>query len=103
MTIIPELIEAKEKLAVIGVGYVGLPITVSFANTEDVIGFDIIEKQVKEQKMGKVVTIKVGNVEISNTTIEYTSDEEKLLAAKFNIIAVPTPLNSDNTPDLTPV
>ncbi len=103
MTIIEELIEKKEKLAVIGLGYVGLPIAVSFAKTVDVIGFDINEKKVNEYKMGKDGTNEVGNDEISKTTIEFTSDEEKLLAAKFNIIAVPTPLNSDNTPDLTPL
>ena len=103
MTIIEELIGKKEKLAVIGLGYVGLPIAVSFAKTVDVIGFDINEKKVNEYKMGKDGTNEVGNDEISKTTIEFTSDEEKLLAAKFNIIAVPTPLNSDNTPDLTPL
>ena len=96
MTIIEELIEKKEKLAVIGLGYVGLPIAVSFAKTVDVIGFDINEKKVNEYKMGKDGTNEVGNDEISKTTIEFTSDEEKLLAAKMaGILTVMVPKENE--------
>ncbi|MCA1033484.1 nucleotide sugar dehydrogenase [Bacillus infantis] len=93
----------QEKIAVIGLGYVGMPIAVAFAKKADVIGFDLNKQKVELYKSGVDPTNEVGNEEIKNTTVEFTSDETKLKEAKFHIVAVPTPINSDKTPDLYPV
>ena len=96
------LISGKEKLALVGLGYVGMPIAVEFAKHIHVIGFDINEKRVNEYKNGIDSTNEVGD-SIKETTVEFTSDPHKLSEAKFLIIAVPTPVNEDNTPDLGPI
>lgn len=96
------LISGKEKLALVGLGYVGMPIAVEFAKHISVIGFDINEKRVNEYQNGIDATNEVGEA-IKNTTVEFTSDPAKLKEAKFIIIAVPTPVKDDNTPDLRPV
>ena len=96
------LISGKEKLALVGLGYVGMPIAVEFAKHVRVIGFDINEKRVNEYKNGIDSTNEVGEA-IKNTTVEFTSDPTKLKEAKFIVVAVPTPVNDDNTPDLKPV
>lgn len=93
----------EEKISVIGLGYVGMPIAVAFARKADVIGFDISEEKVELYKRGIDPTKEVGNDVIKNTTVEFTSDETKLKEARFHIVAVPTPVNADHTPDLTPV
>lgn len=93
----------EEKIAVIGLGYVGMPIAVAFAKKVDVIGFDLNENKIELYKSGIDPTNEVGNKEIRKTTVEFTSDESKLKEAKFHIVAVPTPINSDKTPDLSPV
>lgn len=98
-----ELIEKKEKLALVGLGYVGLPIAVEFAKHIKTIGFDLNSDKIELYKKGIDVTKEVGNDEISKTALEFTCDEKKLTEAKFIIVAVPTPVNSDKTPDLTPV
>ncbi len=97
-----ELIAGKEKLALVGLGYVGMPIAVEFAKHVQVIGFDINEKRINEYKNGIDSTNEVGEA-ISKTTVEFTDDPSKLKEAKFIIVAVPTPVNSDNTPDLRSV
>lgn len=96
------LISGKEKLALVGLGYVGMPIAVEFAKHIPVIGFDINEKRVEEYKNGIDSTNEVGEA-IKNTKVEFTADPKKLKEARFIVVAVPTPVNPDNTPDLRPV
>lgn len=96
------LISGKEKLALVGLGYVGMPIAVEFAKHITVIGFDINEKRVNEYKNGIDATNEVGEA-IKDTTVDFTADPKRLKEAKFIVVAVPTPVNEDNTPDLRPV
>lgn len=96
------LISGNEKLALVGLGYVGMPIAVEFAKHIKVIGFDINTQRVEEYKNGIDATNEVGEA-IKNTTVEFTDDPKKLREARFIIVAVPTPVNADTTPDLKPV
>lgn len=96
------LIEGKEKLALVGLGYVGMPIAVEFAKHIQVIGFDINEKRIYEYSHGIDSTNEVGEA-IKNTTVEFTADPSRLNEARFVVVAVPTPIKDDNTPDLRPV
>lgn len=96
------LISGKEKLALVGLGYVGMPIAVEFAKHINVIGFDINEKRVNEYRNGIDSTNEVGEA-IKNTTVDFTSDASRLKEARFIVVAVPTPVNDDNSPDLRPV
>ena len=96
------LINGTEKLALVGLGYVGMPIAVEFAKHVKVIGFDINEKRVNEYRNGIDATNEVGPA-IKNTTVDFTADPTRLKEARFIIVAVPTPVNVDNTPDLRPV
>ena len=96
------LIAGKEKLALVGLGYVGMPIAVEFAKHIHVIGFDINEKRIEEYKNGIDSTNEVGAA-IKHSTVEFTADPQKLSEARFIVVAVPTPVKSDNTPDLGPV
>ena len=96
------LISGEEKLALVGLGYVGMPIAVEFAKHVQVIGFDINTKRIDEYINGIDSTNEVGEA-IKNTTVEFTADASKLKEAKFIVVAVPTPVNEDNTPDLRPV
>ena len=94
----------EESLSLIGLGYVGMPIAVEFANRGvKVIGFDLNEKKIDTYKAGIDPTNEVGDDIIQNTTVEFTADEKELQKAKFHIVAVPTLVNDDHTPDLTPV
>lgn len=97
-----KLIAGKEKLALVGLGYVGMPIAVEFAKHVNVIGFDINERRIEEYKSGIDSTNEVGEA-IKNTTVEFTADAKKLKGAKFIVVAVPTPVNPDTSPDLRPV
>ena len=101
-TIYNGLISGKEKLALVGLGYVGMPIAVEFAKHINVIGFDINKKRVEEYRNGIDSTNEVGEA-IKNTTVDFTADPARLKEAKFIIVAVPTPVNDDTTPDLRPV
>lgn len=104
MSICEKLLDHKEKLALVGLGYVGMPIAVAFAGEGlDVIGFDLNKNKIELYKSGIDPTKEVGNSMIAETTIEFTADEKRLQDAKFIIVAVPTPVNTDHTPDLTPV
>jgi len=103
MELYKKLLSKEYKMAVIGLGYVGMPIAVAFAKKVDVIGFDLNKKKIDLYKSGIDPTNEVGNEEIKKTTVEFTADETKLKEAKFHIVAVPTPINSDKTPDLFPV
>ena len=96
------LISGKEKLALVGLGYVGMPIAVEFAKHIDVIGFDINEKRVNEYRNGIDSTNEVGEA-IKKTTVDFTADPTRLREAKFIVVAVPTPVRDDNSPDLRPV
>ena len=97
-----ELISGKTKLALVGLGYVGMPIAVEFAKHVNVIGYDINEKRVNEYKNGIDSTKEVGDA-IRKTTVDFTSNPKRLNEARFLIVAVPTPVKDDNTPDLGPV
>ncbi len=96
------LISGTEKLALVGLGYVGMPIAVEFAKHVKVIGFDINEKRVEEYQNGIDSTNEVGEA-IANTTVDFTADPSRLKEARFIVVAVPTPVNIDNTPDLRPI
>ena len=98
-----KIVAKEEKISLVGLGYVGMPIAVAFAKKVDVIGYDLNAKKIELYKSGIDPTNEVGNDVIANTTVEFTSDETKLKEAKFHIVAVPTPVNDDHTPDLTPV
>ncbi len=98
-----KILAKEEKISLVGLGYVGMPIAVAFAKKVDVIGYDLNAKKIELYKSGIDPTLEVGDEAIKNTTVEFTSDETKLREAKFHIVAVPTPVNDDHTPDLTPV
>lgn len=97
------LIRGEEKLALVGLGYVGMPIAVEFAKHVKVIGFNHNEHRIQQYKSGIDPTNEVGNEVISKTTVDFTSNEKRLSEAKFIIVAVPTPVKDDNNPDLGPV
>lgn len=104
MSLYEKLISKEESLSVVGLGYVGMPLAVAFAAKGlNVIGFDLNEKKINLYKSGIDPTKEVGDEAIRSTTIYFTPDEKDLRKAKFHIVAVPTPVNTDHTPDLTPV
>lgn len=103
MSLYEKIKSGEEKIALVGLGYVGMPIAVAFAKKVKVIGFDLNKNKIELYKQGIDPTKEVGNDEIKKTTVEFTDDEKKLNEAKFIIVAVPTPVNMDHTPDLTPV
>lgn len=103
MNLYEDIVSRKEKISLVGLGYVGMPIAVSFSRKADVIGFDINKSKVDLYKNGIDPTKEVGDEAIANCAVDFTSDESKLKEAKFHIIAVPTPINPDKTPDLRPV
>ena len=99
-----DIITHKEKLSLVGLGYVGMPIAVEFAKRGvNVIGFDLNSAKIETYKSGIDPTHEVGDNVIRETTVDFTADEKDLAKAKFHIVAVPTPVNDDHTPDLTPV
>ncbi len=104
MSLYSKLVNKEEKLSLVGLGYVGMPIAVAFASKGiDVIGFDLNKAKIELYQNGVDPTKEVGDEAIQNTTVYFTSDERDLQRAKFHIVAVPTPVNTDHTPDLTPV
>ena len=103
MNLYEKIKNREEKISLIGLGYVGMPIAVSFAKKANVIGFDMSSEKVELYKKGIDPTKEVGDDVIRETSVEFTSNEMRLLDAKFHIVAVPTPVKSDNTPDLRPV
>ena len=98
-----QLLNKKTKLALVGLGYVGMPIAIEFSKHVDVIGFDINSSKIESYKSGVDPTNEVGDQVIKTAVVEWTSEEKKLNEAKFIIVAVPTPVNNDTTPDLTPL
>ncbi len=104
MSIFQDLKSGKDSIALVGLGYVGMPIAVAFAKKGlNVIGFDLNIAKIELYKSGIDPTLEVGNEAIKTTTVQFTSDEKDLQRAKFIIVAVPTPVNTDHTPNLTPV
>ena len=103
MAFYEKLVKKEEKLSLIGLGYVGLPIAVAFAKKVAVIGFDVNKQKIDLYKSGVDPTLEVGDEAVKQATVEFTCDESKLKEAKFHIVAVPTPINCDKTPDLKPV
>lgn len=103
MTLAEKIRNGQEKIALVGLGYVGMPIAVEFSKHVNVIGFDINEAKIEAYKNGTDPTQEVGDEAIKECSVEWTCDETKLREAKFIIVAVPTPVNSDTTPDLAPV
>ncbi|WP_416327612.1 nucleotide sugar dehydrogenase [[Eubacterium] hominis] len=98
-----DLLNGKAKLSLVGLGYVGMPIAVAFSKKIKVIGFDVNEEKIALYKSGIDPTKEVGDNVIQSCKVEFTSDSNKLKEAKFHIIAVPTPVCKDHTPDLSPV
>ncbi len=104
MSLYEKIKSGEEKISLVGLGYVGMPIAIEFAKRGiKVIGYDLNKKKIETYKAGIDPTNEVGDDEIKKTTVEFTADETKLREAKFHIVAVPTPVNDDHTPDLTPV
>lgn len=104
MSIYEQILSGEENLALVGLGYVGMPIAVTFAKKGvRVIGFDLNKSKIELYRSGIDPTLEVGNEAIRTTTVQFTSEEQDLQKAKFIIVAVPTPVNTDHTPDLTPV
>lgn len=98
-----ELIRKEKKLCVMGMGYVGLPIAVSFSHHIDVIGFDINTEKIKNLKEGKDITGEVAEGALQECKVSFTAEEEKLAEADFFIIAVPTPIDDSKMPDFNPL
>ena len=103
MNLYENLLTGKEKLAVVGLGYVGMPIAVAFSHKIKVVGYDLNEEKINLYKKGIDPTREVGNEAVSKCTVDFTAEENKLKEAKFFIVAVPTPVHKDHTPDLSPV
>lgn len=103
MGLYEKLLAKEASLSLIGLGYVGMPIAVAFAKAVKVIGFDVNKQKIQLYKDGKDPTNEVGDEAIRQTTVQFTADEARLQDALFHIVAVPTPINQDKTPDLTPV
>lgn len=103
MALYENILQGTDKISLVGLGYVGMPIAVAFARKVKVVGFDLNAEKIDLYKSGIDPTNEVGNDVIKETSVEFTSDASKLREARFHIVAVPTPVNSDHTPDLTPV
>lgn len=103
MSLYEKIRNREEKIALIGLGYVGLPVAVAFGRRADVIGFDTDKEKIERYRSGIDPTRQVGNEMLRRSGVHFTSDERELRKAKFLIVAVPTPVNQDKTPDLAPV
>ena len=103
MSLYEKIVNGKEKISLVGLGYVGMPIAVAFSKKVKVVGFDLNAKKIELYKNGIDPTNEVGNDAIKACAVDFTADESKLKEAKFHIVAVPTPVNDDHTPDLSPV
>ena len=104
MSLYEKIKSGEESLSLIGLGYVGMPIAVAFAKEDvNVIGFDLNAAKIDLYKSGIDPTYEVGDEAIAKTTVQITANPADLKKAKFHIVAVPTPVNQDHTPDLAPV
>lgn len=102
MNLYNDLLQKREALSVIGLGYVGMPIAVAFSKKVNVIGFDLNPRKIDLYRSGIDPTDEVGDSAIAECSVEFTSDEQRLRAAKFHIVAVPTPVNLDKRPTFRP-
>ena len=102
-TLFEKIVNKEESISLVGLGYVGMPIAVAFAKKVNVIGFDLNAAKIDLYKAGIDPTHEVGDDAIKKTSVHFTADETELQKAKFHIVAVPTPVNQDHTPDLSPV
>ncbi len=98
-----KIVRREEKISLVGLGYVGMPIAVAFSKQADVIGFDINEEKIACYLRGVDPTHEVGDEGVAGCSVEFTADETRLKEAKFHIVAVPTPVREDHMPDLGPV
>ncbi len=98
-----KLLRGEEALSVIGLGYVGMPIAVAFSKKIRVIGYDLNREKIALYQNGVDPTGEVGNEAVAACSVQFTADAEKLREAKFHVVAVPTPVREDHTPDLSPV
>lgn len=103
MDLYNDVLNKKEKISIVGLGYVGLPLAVEFAKKAEVIGFDINNKKIESYLNGNDVTEEVGSNELKKSKVKFTSDELNLKDCKVHIICVPTPINNDKTPNLRPI
>lgn len=103
ITLYNSLVEQKERMAIVGLGYVGMPLAIAFSKKLDVIGYDRNEEKIEAYRAGEDPTDEVGGDVVKSSRVKFTYHEDDLDSAKFYIIAVPTPINSDKTPDLRPV
>lgn len=103
MGIYKDLLEHRKSMAVVGLGYVGMPLAIEFAKKIEVIGFDTDKRKINSYLNGIDVTGEVGNEALKNTTVQFSCDEQVLSKASFYIVTVPTPVAEDKTPDLNPL
>ena len=103
VSVYEDLLAGKDQLAVVGLGYVGMPIAVAFSQKIKVIGYDLSSEKIALYKKGIDPTREVGDEAVAHCSVDFTDDEQKLQKAKFFIVAVPTPVHKDHTPDLSPV
>lgn len=103
MNIYENIVNGQETLGVVGLGYVGLPIAIAFSRKVNVLGFDVNSEKIDKYRQGIDPTNEVGNQAIAESSMSFTSNEEDLRTAKVLIVAVPTPINRNHTPDLTPL
>ena len=101
--IVEELLSGQASLSVVGLGYVGMPLAVEFAHKVKVVGFDTNAEKIAAYRRGEDPTNEVGGEAVAASTVEFTSNPNDLEKAVFHIVAVPTPINQDKTPDLSPV
>lgn len=103
MKLFEKMRSQEEKISVIGLGYVGLPVAIEFAKKYDTIGYDVNKEKLDLYLNGIDITNEVGNQAVQNTTMTFTNDETELRKSKFHVVAVPTPINTDKTPNLYPI
>lgn len=103
MTVYKEILNNETSLSVIGLGYVGMPLAIAFAKKVNTIGYDYNKAKIDLYHQGIDPTREVGNQAIKDTSLDFTNDPSELKKSKFHIVAVPTPINQDKTPNLDPV
>ena len=103
MSLFEKLQAKEEKVSVIGLGYVGLPVAIEFAKKFDTVGFDVDQEKLDKYVSGHDVTEEVGDEMLQASTLTFTSNEADVKTCKFHVVAVPTPINTDKTPNLAPI
>lgn len=103
MSLFGKIQSQEEKVSIIGLGYVGLPVAIEFAKKYNTVGFDINKEKLDLYLSGIDITNEVGNQAVQDTTMTFTNDEAALKECKFHVVAVPTPINTDKTPNLYPI